>query len=131
MWRGSINNDNKRILDFKKNYNKIQNSFKIVKKKYNIKKIYLFPYTKKFLNECINLNCFDGFVVYRNPKEKDYNEIIKKNKKKNFLIIRPFRNSKKNIKSLINYSINVKNIKGIIFSCSSLKQFNQILSYAK
>lgn len=133
MWRGDLKNENARINNFVKDSKKISSLFKRLTKK-KIKKIYLFPYTKSFLNTSINLNFLKDVCIYRNPKEKEYENFISKFKRLRFIAIRPFGGKlrllkKHKLKYLLNYSINNKNITKIILTCSKIKQIQDIISY--
>ena len=72
--------------------------------------------------------------IYRNPKEKEYENFISKFKQLRFIAIRPFGGKlkllkKHKLKYLLNYSINNKNITKIILTCSKIKQIQDIISY--
>ena len=132
MWRGNLKNEDERLENFSKDKAKIYQCLKKIKKIKYIKKVYIFPYTQNFLNNSYKNNIFDGAIVYRNPRESKFDKFIMKNKKKNFIIIRPFGGKIKLIKKyglrkLINYSNKYNNIKKIIFSCSKIKQLEEIL----
>ncbi len=134
MWRGNLSNEHERITNFSKDSQKIIRLFKSLKQRKIIKKIYIFPYTKSFLKTSIKHNIFDGICIYRNPIEKDYDELLSKIQKKKFIAIRPFGgnlklNKKHKLKYLLNYSINNKKISKIILTCSKIKQIKEIVSY--
>lgn len=131
MWRGNFSNESERITNFKKQTPYIEKIFANLEGG-NIKKIIVFPYTENFLIQSLKSKFIKNYCFYRNPVENEFDKYIKNYNKKEFFIIRPFLN-KKNIKKygikyLINYSKKIKNIKKIIFSCSSIKQLNQIIS---
>ena len=134
MWRGNLLNENERIKNFSRDSKKIIRLFKYLKQKKIIKKIYVFPYTKSFLETAVKLSIFDGACIYRNPVEKEYDKLSSKFKKIKLIAIRPFGGNlklakKHKLKYLLNYSINNKKIIKIILTCSKKKQIKEIVSY--
>ena len=134
MWRGNLTDEDIRVKNFNKDKKKIMLLFNSLLKKKKIKGVYVFPYTKRFLIESISSNIFDGACIYLNPKENEYEQLISKFKKFNFIGIRPFGGKLKLAKKhklnfLLNYSMNYKNIKKIILTCSKEKQIKEIISY--
>ena len=134
MWRGNLANEIKRIKNFTKDIKKISKLLKYLLKTKKVKEIYIFPYTKAFLERSLKYNFFDNICVYRNPKETEFDKFIKHNKKHKFITIRPFGGKlkllrKHKLKYLLNYSISNNNIKRVILTCSNKKQIGQIVSF--
>ena len=131
MWRGSLDNEEKRLELFLKQKNQIKDFVLKAKKEKKIKNFFVFPYTFSFAKECLNISFIDGIVVYRNPSETFYDDLIVncENVNKKCIVIRPFFSGKE-IKSnltaekLISFSLNLKSIIGTIVSISRPNQLN-------
>ncbi|WP_169393146.1 MULTISPECIES: hypothetical protein [Psychrobacter] len=133
MWRSSLPDDH-RIISFVKQYKQISDDIKTLKQDGLIKSAYCFPYSVAFMEKALELNIFDGFCVYRNPLELDYDDILKKCKDDTVISIRPFFSSKELIENkspieLLNYNFLEPAIKSSILSLSSLPQLNEIKDF--
>jgi hypothetical protein len=83
------------------------------------------------MESALELNGFDGFCVYRNPNEVDYDSILSLCEKDSVIAIRPFSANKKlidsdGVASLLDYSLKPEAVKGAVLSFSTQEQFNII-----
>ena len=129
MWRGDLKNDNMRIDKFLLDYKRIGECVNDLKNKNEINDFYFFPYTMEFAKICIDLDYFDGIIVYRNPVENQYDDMIKscKSKNKKCITIRPFQAGKSikndnNCQELLDYAFNIDSIYATITSISKEHQ---------
>ena len=133
MWRGLMKQEKQRISSFKKNIPRISDAFKKLKLNKKVEQIYCFPYTERFAEICLKLPFIDGFTVYRNPKENNFDQIIELCEKnsKDIITIRPFLagtmfKESYNAKELLEYSLNSNSISKVILSVSNKEKFNQL-----
>ncbi len=132
MWRGDLKNDNIRINDYISQKSKIQKYIELAKNNKDFENFYFFPYTLDFARICILENCVDGIIVYRNPKETLYDDLIQEcnSLNKKCITIRPFESGKAfkrgfNSRDLYSFAFNLNSIDGIITSISRMDYFSE------
>ncbi len=134
MWRGSLSDDLLRCKQFYNSGIQIKDYISFLKREGLIGKFYIFPYSIGFAEAVLNMEniysgFFDGFIVYRNFNELEYDSILDKSKKLN-LILRPLNAGKtlneKNAKDSFRFAISHKNISAGIISISSISKLNEI-----
>ena len=133
MWRSNLS-DAERVTSFVGQYEQISTDTQNLKTKGLIKSIYCFPYSVNFMKKALELNIFDGFCVYRNPLELEYDDVIRQCQESTVISIRPFFANKELIenqgpKELLNYNFLEPAIKSTILSLSSLSQLNEIKGF--
>jgi aryl-alcohol dehydrogenase-like predicted oxidoreductase len=133
MWRSNLP-DEKRIIDFIEQHEQIKNDIGALKREGLINSAFCFPYSVDFMEKTLELEVFDGFCIYRNPRELEYNFIMQKCVKDTVISIRPFAADKELIKSegliqLLNYNFSEPAIRSTILSISSLYQLNEIKDF--
>lgn len=130
MWR-SNSDDSRRIEKFTTALPEIKKCFTNLKKSRNVGKFYCFPYTPEFMKRAQDVSLFDGYCVYRNPEENEYDELLKKSDKNSVITIRPFRANKlliqsQGVKSLLDYNFSDPSVDKTIISLSSKDQVLEI-----
>lgn len=133
MWRSNLS-DLQRIESFTNYHKKIRRDIETLKQENLIGSALCFPYSVEFMKEALKLKVFDGFCVYRNPKELEYDDILKECDRQTVISIRPFSADKKLISSegpldLLNYNFADSAVKSTILSMSSLSQLNEIKGF--
>ena len=131
MWRGSLDIEKERLELLSKQKRNIKDYVLRLKKSGVIKNFFVFPYTRGFAKSCLKLSFSDGLIVYRNPSETSYDDLIKEcsNLNKKCIVIRPFNAGKEFLSDLsadelISFSLNLKPIVGTIISFSNSNQLN-------
>jgi hypothetical protein len=134
MWRGDLADDNLRCKQFENSGIQIRDSISFLKSQRIIDKFYIFPYTTRFARVVLKMedicqDFFDGFIVYRNYMELEYDSILDDSNKSN-LILRPLNSGKtlidKSVKDSFSFAISHKNVIGGIISISSISKLNEI-----
>lgn len=135
MWRGNLTDDKARCEAFFEKSRCIKDTITELKTNKLIKNFLVFPYTLEFAEVVLRLdsshkNFFDGFVVYRNKMETEYDSILNKALKYN-LVLRPLNAGKTlenfSSKDSVNFSLSHKNVKGCIISISTIARLNEII----
>lgn len=92
MWRGSLEDDDRRCQAFLRSLPTIQGCVDSLKERKWIGRFLCFPYTPKFATLAAESACVDGIVIYRNPLELDYEEHVQQCDAagKGVVVIRPF-----------------------------------------
>lgn len=131
MWRNNLKDDNLRCIQFSENIDLIDDSVRKAKSLGLIQNFFVFPYTVQFANTVLRVESekndfFDGFIVYRNFHELEYDDILKYSAK-NHYILRPFNAGKvlenSSPKEALNFALNHANVAGSIVSISSINRF--------
>lgn len=134
MWRSNLPDDLLRCNQFNNSGIQIKNYISILKKERLIFKFYIFPYSINFAQVVLKMESicgdfFDGFIVYRNYMELEYDSILKESNKSN-LILRPLNAGKtlneQNAKDSFRFALSHKNVSAGIISISSVEKLNEI-----
>lgn len=134
MWRSNLSDDLLRCNQFYNSAAQIYHDISFFKKEKLINKFYIFPYTIFFAKMVLKLenlytDFFDGFIVYRNIMEMEYDSILDVSKKSN-LILRPLNAGKtlkeKSASDSFKFALSHKNVSAGIISISSILKFNDI-----
>lgn len=133
MWRSNLS-DSQRIESFLDHHKKIRHDIQSLKQESLIGSALCFPYSVEFMKEALRLQVFDGFCVYRNPKELEYDDILKQCDRQTVISIRPFAADKRLITSegpihLLDYNFADSAIGNTILSISSLSQLDEIKGF--
>jgi hypothetical protein len=136
MWRGDMNFEEKRIVNYNSDFSLLSEIVISCKKKGLIERFFIFPYTDSFciasqkLNSELSASIFDGLTIYRNLIEKEHDIFL--NYFSNNIIIRPLYAGKLdgNIskKEAFDFSVNHPNIDYGIVSISSKAKLNELLN---
>lgn len=128
MWRGDLDNDHQRCINFEEKIDQINSSFLQLKKN-KINKIFCFPYSLDFGKLVKKIKSIDGLTIYYNPNEQSYKKILGKDN----IGIRPLYSGKLtkkySFKYLMNYSLKEKNISKIMLSINKMKNFKELYSF--
>lgn len=134
MWRGSLSDDLSRCKQFNDSEIQIKNYISFLKREKLIERFYVFPYSIIFAQAVLKIenvynDFFDGFIVYRNYMELEYDTILDESKKSN-LILRPLNAGKtldeQNAKDSFLFALSHKNVSAGIISISSVAKLNEI-----
>lgn len=133
MWRSNLP-DEDRVASFVNQHKQVSDDIQNLKQEGLINSAYCFPYSVDFMDKAIGLDVFDGFCVYRNPSELEYDGLLKRSKANTVVSIRPFFASKELIREkgsieLLNYNFSEPAVKSTILSLSSLSQLNEIKGF--
>lgn len=133
MWRSNLS-DSERIERFLAQSEQLKSDLESLKRRNLIKQVYCFPYSVSFMQSSISLDLFDGYCIYRNPCEKDYDEIINKCEPGTVISIRPFNANKELIISrgpidLLEYNFANPSVGNVILSLSSVQQLNEVKGF--
>ena len=131
MWRSSLEEDQQRINDFKETQSVISEAF--AQGRLISTNIMCFPYSKKFAHECVKSDISDGLVIYWNPLEQEYLDIIMHchSVGKNVYSIRPFAGGKVKIATneLLDFTFQQKGIHATILTATKPEHINCIMNY--
>ena len=134
MWRGNLSDDLSRCKQFNNSGIQISNYISFLKREKLIDKFYVFPYTISFAKAVLKIediygDFFDGFIVYRNYMEMEYDLILDESNKSN-VILRPLNAGKtlnmNNAKDSFKFALSHKNVSAGIISISSVYKLNEI-----
>jgi hypothetical protein len=134
MWRGNLSDDLLRCKQFNNSGIQIKDYISYLKRERLIGKFYIFPYSVGFAQTVVNMEnmhngFFDGFIVYRNYMELEYDSILNETNKSN-LILRPLNAGKtlieQNAKDSFRFALSHKNVSAGIISISSVEKLNEI-----
>jgi hypothetical protein len=135
MWRGDLNDEIRRLDNFKKYIEILDSKVFKLKKNNLIDGFYLFSYTYTFcelaisLSKQLNNSLFDGLTVYRNLQENEFDKYLDFFERN--IIIRPLFAGKLNVslsrKHLVEYALNHDRVTNGIISISSLDKLNELL----
>lgn len=133
MWRSNLS-DPERIINFTKQSEQIKEDVDLLKRDGLIETALCFPYSVEFMQNALELKVFDNFCVYRNPIEREYDEILSNCKKGTVVSIRPFFADKRFVMEqgpikLLEYNFSEPAIRSTILSLSSLFQLNEIKDF--
>ncbi len=135
MWRNGLDVDDLRCNQFKKYSDLIYASIKRAKSLKLFRNFFVFPYSVQFAKAVLEVDTlrkdfFDGFIVYRNFHEIEYDEILESSIKTNY-ILRPLNAGKvlahNSPKQSLNFAISHKNIAGAIVSISSINRYFELI----
>jgi hypothetical protein len=137
MWRGSLSDDVFRCKQFEKSGIQIKDYISLLKRNRLIGKFYIFPYSISFAKAVLKFEnsysgFFDGFIVYRNFMELEFDSILNESNKSN-LVLRPLNAGKtlnvKNAKDSFEFALSHKNVSAGIISISSVDKLNEIYDF--
>ena len=136
MWRNDLDNDKIRVSKFTESLQELEAEVSKIKNDGLVNGFMCFPYTLDFGMASLESNVIDGYMVYRNPNEMEYQPLLEEayKKSKDVYSIRPLaagnliQNPDWNVNSLIKFSYNHPGIKGIIVSISEEKHLLEILN---
>ena len=120
--------DLSRIARLEENLHLLKEEVKLIKVNSLAKVIYSFPYTVAYAKHLIQANAVDGFTVYGNSEETDYEFLL--NEAVDVIAIRPLNAGK--VLSYLSYGEAIrymadKGYSGTIVSINSVKQAEAIL----
>lgn len=135
MWRANLDNEGRRIDNFKAASNKIANGAEKLKNAGRMERILCFPYSVPFAFLAANNPTFDGLTVYRNESEREYDDAIDKAHERGqiTLIIRPFfggkllYNDQISSKTLFRRAVGKAGVEAGIVSSSNLDHIRQLI----
>jgi hypothetical protein len=92
MWLQDLKSEGKRQDDLDGALSSIGNAVGSLKRSGGIERFFCFPYTPRFANRLINSEFLDGFAIYRNAREHEYDYLLDpcQARAKTCLAIRPF-----------------------------------------
>jgi hypothetical protein len=134
MWRGNLSDDLLRCKQFNNSGIQIKDYISYLKRERLISKFYMFPYSVRFAEVALEMeriygDIFDGFVVYRNYMELEYDTILSDSNKSN-LVLRPLNAGKtlkeNSAKNSFRFAVSHKNVSGGIVSISSIEKLCEI-----
>lgn len=133
MWRSNLS-DPQRIDSFIKQQEQMRHDIEDLKQSGLVCNALCFPYSVGFMEKALESNIFDGFCIYRNPQELEYDRILTDCDDGTVVSIRPFSADKALIESegvikLLEYNFLEPAIKSTILSISSVYQLNEIKGY--
>lgn len=135
MWRQDLHTEGKRLQDLGNSLNRISEAVAELKERGTIKRFLCFPYTLEF-GVCIIDNEFiDGFTVYRNRLERDYDGLLDMchSRAKRCLAIRPFAagdllNTSSDIpRYVLSNALDHPAVEAAIFSTSNLAHLDALM----
>ena len=134
MWRSSINNDDARIIKFEKSWSEINLTFQKLKFSGKVKSFYCFPYTTNFAFKSKESKLFDGYTLYRNYYEKDYEKFISRLPNNSVIAIRPFYAGRgfvegNNAHDMLKYNLKHKAIDKVVLTVTKKKHLNDLQSF--
>lgn len=135
MWRGNLDDENARLVNFSNDFQKIVSSIESLKKSPLFEKIYFFPYTKSFCEAVFELtnnhyfSLFSGMTIYRNLYETEYDNFL--DKFKDNIVIRPLNSGQLSPqidkRNALKFAMDHENIISAIVSISSSEKLKEIL----
>jgi hypothetical protein len=136
MWRNDLNNDEVRVSKFTESLQELDTEISKIKNDGLVNRFLCFPYTLNFGIASLESSVIDGFMVYRNPCEMEFQHLLDEayKKSKDVYSIRPLaagsliQNPDWDVNSLIKFSYNHPGVKGIIVSISQEKHLLEILN---
>jgi hypothetical protein len=133
MWRSNLSDD-LRVNAFLKESIYIKNALNTLKSEGIVLSSYCFPYSEFFMAEASVLDIFEGFCVYRNPHEKEYDKLLSHCTPKSVITIRPFSANKLYTKQngvgpLLDYNFSSPAVGSTILSFSTHEQLKEILEF--
>jgi len=134
MWRSDLNEDDKRILKFERMIPEINMSFQNLKLSGKVAKFYCFPYTLNFALKAKQSKLFDGYTVYRNYRENDYESFINSLPENSIIAIRPFFAGNGfgdgyDVSDMLKYNLQNKVIDKVVLTATEKQHLNSLLSF--
>ncbi len=135
MWRHGIDNDPSRVEQFLCAAADISAAAESLKRNGSIERFLCFPYTPAFAAAALELEIVDGFVVYRNAKEVEYDGLLDRAGVlgKPCLVIRPFfggqllENGGVDPVFLLRFALDKPSIEAAVVSCSKLDHLEELI----
>jgi hypothetical protein len=136
MWRNNLKDDKLRVLRFTESLKELEVEVSKIKNDGLVNGFMCFPYTIDFGMAALESDVIDGYMVYWNPNEMEFQPLLEEayKKSKDVYSIRPLaagsliQSTDWNVNSLIKFSYNHPCIKGTIVSISEEKHLFEILN---
>lgn len=134
MWRNQLNDDTQRLLSLKSQLSTVIESFNLILRDDIVSSFCCFPYTPAFANLCLSANLINSFAVYRNPLEREYDDILTHELSKNCYAIRPFKaglalDPQTSVAALLDYASQPNSVAGVVVTASQSIHIQELLMY--
>lgn len=92
MWRQDLKDEPKRIADLTRSLPEISETVEALKQQGQLRRLFCFPYTVTCADLLLDVECIDGYTIYRNQREAEYDYLLDscESRSKTCLVIRPF-----------------------------------------
>lgn len=135
MWRQDLHTEGKRLQDLESSLSRISEVVAELKERGTIKRFLCFPYTVKFGINIIDSEFIDGFTVYRNRLEREYDGLLDmcQSRAKRCLAIRPFAagdllNTSSDVpRDVLSVALDHPAVEAAIFSTSNLAHLDELM----
>lgn len=135
MWRQDLKAEAKRIHDLRESFARISDAVAELKERGTIKRFMCFPYTVEFGTSVVDAEFIDGFTVYRNRLEREYDDLLDMcpSRSKSCLVIRPFAAGKlldeesESPRELLTAALDHPAVEAAIFSTSNLAHLDALI----
>ncbi len=136
MWRADLKDDSGRCRDFVKSLNLIDCSVASLKRQQLVRRFLCFPYSHSFAKLAVEASCVDGIVVYRNPIELEFEDLVARCDEtgKAAIAIRPFaggqllKDRAMSARDLIGFSAMNPHIDGVVTTVSTYDHLRTLVS---
>lgn len=136
MWRQNLDDDGRRQADFMRSLDEIGAASINLKRQGLIERLLCFPYTNDFAAAAIEHEAIDGLVVYRNRREREYDDVIRRcgDLSKVCHVIRPFDSggaldlSSNTPGDLLRFALDLPAIETAILSTNNLEHICELTS---
>lgn len=135
MWRGQLDDDPGRVETFRRQGEEISRTFEGVKCNGGVDRFLCFPYSVPFAEAALQLGGLDGLAVYRNLREKDYDEVVARCRPpQRVLAIRPFGagecfDGNSSTREMLDYVFKMPAVDGAVFTATMEKHIKEVLDY--